>query len=174
MSSKEKELTKSTLEYVMKTGKSWEGKCIEFIRVDNKIIFIDLLIYPWLSAEGKLIGAIVLVNDETENKLLQEKLVRVEKMAILGRIATKVSQRLRIPLASIKGFAEIIDKNEKRGSTYKDYAETIIEQVERLNTVVEELLDFSKPEVIKYERIDINEVIRKAIDVSLVDRPKWL
>ena len=172
LSPKEKELTRRTFEYVINTGKPWEGQFVEFTRVDNKVIFISPTIYPWLNSEGTIMGAIVIVRDDTETKHFQEQLVRIEKMAILGQIAAQVSHEVRSPLASIRGFARIIEKNEKNGSTYKDYAATIVEQVDRINSVVQELLDFSRPEAIKRQTIDINLAIRKALKSLEIDRAR--
>lgn len=165
-----REVMRRAVEYVINTGKTYQANFIKFTRLDNQDIFVNTYICPWLNGDGEMMGAIGIVTDETETKLYQEKLVRAEKMAILGQIAVQVSHEVRSPLASIRGFARIIDKNENSGSKYKEYAETIIQQVDRINTVVQELLDFSKPEDNTYQRIDINQTLRKAIELSGVDK----
>lgn len=169
---KVREGMKRSLDYVLSTGKSYEGHLIEFTRLDDQVIYVNTSIYPWLSGEGEIMGAIGIVTDETENKRFQEQLVRAERMAILGKIAAQVFHEVRSPLASIRGFARIIEKNEKPGSTYREYAETMIEQVDRINAVVQELLDFSKPEEIMQETVDINRALRKALEISEIDRGK--
>ena len=165
-----RESFKRSMNYVLNRGKAYEAHFIKFKRLDNKEIYISNFFNPWLSAEGELMGVIGIVRDETETKLYQEKLIRAEKMAVLGQIAAQVSHEVRSPLASIRGFARIIEKNEKPGTRYKEYAETIIEQVDRINRVIQEMLDFSKSEENRYQNIDINQTLRKAIKVSGIDK----
>ncbi|NPV90841.1 MAG: PAS domain S-box protein [Firmicutes bacterium] len=165
-----RESFKRSMDYVLNKGKAYEAHYIKFKRLDNQEIYISNFFNPWLNAEGDLMGVIGIVRNETETKLYQEKLIKAEKMAVLGQIAAQVSHEVRSPLASIRGFARIIEKNESPGTRYKEYAETIIEQVDRINRVVQELLDFSKPEEDRYQKIDVNQALRKAIKVAGIDK----
>lgn len=167
-------LTKNTFDYVMRTGIPWEGEFIEFIRLDNQKILISPSFYPWFSGDGGKLGVICVVRDETQAKRLQDQLVKSERMAILGKIAAKVSDDIKSPLSSIKNLALMIGNNSKPRSKHKSYTETMIEEADRINSSVNALLESSRLKESDYELVDINRVLRKALRISKIDRRKVL
>lgn len=170
VSHKEKEKMRSSFDYVMNTGNSYTGHFVEMTLLNNRVIYLNPRICPWVNSDGEIIGAIGIMTDETENKHFQEQLVRAEKMAILGQIAAQVSHEVMSPLASIRGFARIIEKNEPEGSKYKGYAKTIVEQVDRVDSVLKELLDFSRPDKMNIKKVDINMALKKAVEQRKFDQ----
>ncbi|HWQ75731.1 MAG TPA: ATP-binding protein, partial [Syntrophomonas sp.] len=169
MAPKEREKMRSSFDYVMKTGNTYTGHFVEMTRLDNRVIYLNPLICPWLNREAEIIGAIGIMTDETENKRFQDHLIRAEKMAVLGQIAAQVSHELMNPLASIRGFARIIQKNEPAESKYYSYSKTIIEQVDRIKNVVRDLLDFGRPDKIRHESVDVNIAVQNAVNEVEVD-----
>lgn len=91
MAYKEREKMRLSVDYVIRTGNTYRGNFVEMTRRDNKIIYTNILVCPWISNSGEIIGAIAVVTDETENKLFQDKLIRSEKLAILEQVAAQVS-----------------------------------------------------------------------------------
>ncbi|NPV90845.1 MAG: sigma 54-interacting transcriptional regulator [Firmicutes bacterium] len=136
LSPKEKEITKRTFEYVMKTGKPFESSLYKFARVDGRVIYIGISIYPWLNAERNIIGAIVIVRDETETKHYQDQLLKSQRMAILGQIAAQVSHEVRGPLASIREYVS----EAKAGNGRKERADAVLKQLDSIDSVIQELL----------------------------------
>jgi PAS domain S-box-containing protein len=171
--SREKERTVKTIDYVKRTRKPVELRFIKYMRLDKQPIYINPSYYPWIDEDGELLGIIGIVSDETENKYFEDKLVKAEKMAALGQTVAQVAHEVRSPLAAIRGFARMIEKDETSARS-KEYAGPIVEQVDVINSMVQELLDFGKPVEDEFElqELDINEVLKKAIRMSMVDKNK--
>ncbi len=91
-------------------------------------------------------GHVFLFTDMTEIKHLEEQLRRGERLAALGRLAAGVAHEIRNPLSSIKGFATILVS--KLGN-----------EVDRLNRVVTELLDFARPTELHKRPVPCRELI---------------
>lgn len=91
MAHQERERMRLSVDYVIRTGNTYRGNFVEMTRLDNKIIYTNILVCPWINNNGEIIGAIAVVTDETENKRFQDKLIRTEKMAVLGQITAQVS-----------------------------------------------------------------------------------
>lgn len=75
---------------------------------------------------------------------IKEKVRKTEGFVAVGRIAASIAHEIRNPLSSIKGFAQYF---KSRFKSKKDaaYADIMIKEIDRLNRVVTELLDYAKP-----------------------------
>ncbi len=116
-----------------------------------------------VNEQGELVGHVVLFRDLGEVRKLQEEIRRSEKLAALGRLAAGVAHEIRNPLSSIKGFATFFKGRFEDGTDEKKAAEVMINEVERLNRVIGELLEFARPSELKKRQVDINEVLEHSL-----------
>ncbi len=86
----------------------------------------------------------------------------IERLAALGEMAAGLAHEIRNPLGAIKGAAQFLDPSAARPES--KFLGIILEEVDRLNRVVTQFLDYSKPFSATYERVDLNELVRKTID----------
>ncbi len=113
---------------------------------------------PIFDKNGSLVGTINVAKNITELKTLREKIVTMEKMAALGEMAAKVAHEIRNPLLAIGGFAKRLDKalTEKN---LKDYVKVIIDEVKRLENILNETLSFVKPHNMGKKPFNIKSLI---------------
>lgn len=97
-----------------------------------------------------------------------EKLER-EKVLMLAEMAPVFAHEIRNPLASIKGAAQYL-KSDATGEEQIKLFDVIIEEVNRLNAVVSQFLDYARPHHIKFKAQDINAVIKKAVSIIAANR----
>jgi signal transduction histidine kinase len=95
----------------------------------------------------------------------QERLQRTERLAALGTLAAGVAHEIRNPLGAVKGLAQLL--RESAGSPLeRKYAETIVDEVNRLDAVVERLLHLARPSGGAFEKTDLNRLIHDAVELS--------
>jgi two-component system sensor histidine kinase HydH len=94
---------------------------------------------------GREMGSVLLLRDLREIRDLQEKVRRSERLASLGRLAAGIAHEIRNPLSSIRGFAQYFMNRLKGHEEEQGYASIMVKEVDRLNRVVTDLLDFSRP-----------------------------
>jgi two-component system sensor histidine kinase HydH len=94
---------------------------------------------------GGFMGHVVLFRDLTEIQRLKEEVVRAQRLASIGRLAAGVAHEIRNPLSSIKGFATYFKERYREIPEDKQTAEIMVQEVERLNRVVGQLLEFARP-----------------------------
>ena len=94
----------------------------------------------------------------------QEKLLQQERLSIIGEMAAKVAHELRNPLVSIGGFARNLLKNKNENDPDMPYLKIIAEEVSKLEEIIREVLDYSRPLTPKFAEIDLNEILKETFD----------
>ncbi len=122
-------------------------------------IYLDLNLSILKDSSGTLLGYIILFRDMSEVKELKKEVERSTRLASIGRLAAGVAHEIRNPLSSIKGFATYFGERYKDVPEDKNTAQIMVSEVERLNRVITQLLDFARPVDIKKEILDIRKVI---------------
>ncbi|MEN6437724.1 MAG: ATP-binding protein [Syntrophobacter sp.] len=116
---------------------------IQCTRADGAKLSLLVNAAPVEDEQGRGPGFLILFSDLTNVKQLEEKLRRSERLAGLGRLAAGVAHEIRNPLSSIKGFAAILSGKFKDGDQSRIIADSMINETNRLNKVISELLDFA-------------------------------
>lgn len=80
-----------------------------------------------------------------EVKRLEKEIRRQEKSAVVGDLAAGVAHELRNPLSSIKGYATYFGTRFPEGSDDRESAQIMVQEVERLNRVITDLIGVSRP-----------------------------
>jgi two-component system, NtrC family, sensor kinase len=105
---------------------------------------------------------------ESTNKQLkqaQEELIRTEKLASIGRFAAGVAHEVGNPLGAILGYTSILQKEGMDREESKDYLNRIEKEIERINRIVHELLDFARPSKFEIKDLEINKVIESTLSL---------
>ncbi len=117
----------------------------------------------------RLAGNMLLIQDLSHIKKLEEEVRRNEKMAALGKMAAGVAHELRNPLSSIKGLAVLLKSKFQAQSFEHKNAEILVQEVERLNRSIGELLDYARPYKLEKSAINLVEVLQKAMTLISMD-----
>ena len=105
---------------------------------------------------------------EAANKKLkeaQEELIRTEKLASIGRFAAGVAHEVGNPLGAILGYTSILEREGIDREDSKDYLKRIEKEIERINRIVRELLDFARPSKFEICEVEINKVIENTLSL---------
>jgi two-component system sensor histidine kinase HydH len=113
--------------------------------------------------EGSLIGRIALLRDLSELQHLRKEVERSQRLAAVGSLAAGVAHEIRNPLSSLKGFATYF--RQRYGGVPDDVkvADIMIQEVDRLNRVITELLEFSRPLELKKKATDLSGLVRQTL-----------
>jgi len=98
-------------------------------------------------------------------KQAQEELIRTEKLASIGRFAAGVAHEVGNPLGSILGYTSILGQEGVSREESKDYLKRIEKEIERINRIVQDLLNFARPSKFEIQEVEINKVIENTLSL---------
>ena len=108
---------------------------------------------------GSFLGYVFLFRDLTEVRRLQQEVERTRRLASLGSLAAGVAHEIRNPLSSVKGLATYFRERFKDDPKDRDTATTMIQEVERLDRVIGQLLEFARPSALKIKQVRMVDLV---------------
>jgi len=107
---------------------------------------------------------------EAHDKLREQQqlILRMEKMALVGKIASNIAHSIRNPLTIIGGFARTLAKSTPEGNPNRQYIESIVREAKHLEEVLEEVLNYSESLHPTLDLWDVNQLVA-AVYASLQD-----
>ncbi len=130
------------------------------ILVSGTIMMVLFIVLRTIVSRGDRIMEI----RATERLRLEEKLNQSERLAHLGTMVATVSHEIKSPLGIIRSTAELLEKRiSKVAPGNEQLARMIVDETSRLNGIVMEFLDFARPQEPKLDRVNMNEVVGRAL-----------
>ena len=118
-----------------------------------------------VAVANTLATVIVRRRAEAERNRLREELAQTEKLAALGRMTANVAHEIRNPLTALGGFARRLDRRLLEGSKEKEYASLIFDEVGRLETILRDVLSFSRGGSPRRDPCDIPRLIEEGLRI---------
>ena len=100
---------------------------------------------------------------QEELKKTQEELKRAERLKAVGTLAAGMAHEIKNPLTSIKTFTEYLPIKHNDPVFLEKFHKIVSGEVNKINDIVQQLLDFSKPKILKLEQSSIHEIIDQTL-----------
>jgi PAS domain S-box-containing protein len=156
---------------IVAIGQAGDAEAGEADHEDAGARLVELAAAPIRDERGALLGAAALVNDRTELERLRRSAVRNERLAAVGRLAAGLAHEIRNPLGAIQGFAELLERQQKKAEKPVEEATRLVTrlrgEVDELNRFVTEFLAFARDSQIKRSPTDVTLVARRAVETAL-------
>jgi signal transduction histidine kinase len=105
-----------------------------------------------------------------ENSTLYQAMKERDRLAALGEMSAGLAHEIRNPLAAIKGAVQYLDPG-KLPPDDREFLEIVIDEVNRLNGVVTQFLDYSRPLKPSMEPGNVNEILERTFKLLQQDVP---
>ena len=169
--------TEQTLKQIFKrerwlielVDKTWPPRCEsargegDFVTRWGGKIPVSVTASPLQDRQGTFSGTILLLRDLRHQRELEEDLKRADRLATLGTLAAGLAHEIKNPLGGIKGAAQLLRRRAESDPSVRDYTDIMIREVNRVNQLIEQLLDLSRPTELNLEALNIHEVLEDVL-----------
>ncbi len=160
------------LAHEMETGTKNIAREIQCVSRSMKTVLLDVNASTIMNDSGDISGFLFLFRDLTEIKKLKNELEINRRLAAVGKLAAGVAHEIRNPLSSIKGFATYFKERYKNIPNDRETAKVMINEVERLNRSVTQLLEFARSVPVSKKKVNLNELLAHSIQLVQNDLDK--
>ena len=129
------------------------------VRLDHNNLVLRLNAAPL--AGGEPGSVVILIEDVTEQRLLEAQIIQNDKMASIGQLVSGVAHELNNPLTSIAGLTELLLERPGHRELPREHLRVIHDQAERASRIVRNLLTFARKGVPEQTAVDLNDVVSR-------------
>jgi len=137
---------------------------ISYTRPDGRTLTLGFSSSDLRGTDQELQGYIIIFQDLTEVKELEERLMTSEKMAVLGQLSAGLAHELRNPLSAISGAVEILREDMTPTNEHERLIGVATQEVERLNLLVEDFLILTMPIQKNKSSVDLGKIVSDTVD----------
>jgi two-component system sensor histidine kinase AtoS len=122
--------------------------------------------------QGERIGALAVFQDITEIKALEEKLRKADRLAAVGTVSATLAHEIKNPLSAIKTFVQLLPYRFERPAFMEKFNTTVPREIDRINQLVEDLLELTRTRKLTFTYVDVSSVISQVVDLHGADMEK--
>lgn len=136
-------------------------------RANSGLLPVNAYTAPIFTKGGNQDGAVMIIRDISRIKELEGTLRRADRLSILGTLAAGLAHEIKNPLGGIKGAAQLLSMELSEEAQLLDYTQIMIKEVERINFIIEELMDLGNPREPEIGDVDLIKILN---DIVLLQR----
>ncbi|RMG58715.1 MAG: PAS domain-containing sensor histidine kinase [Deltaproteobacteria bacterium] len=134
-----------------------------FTRPDGTKIVLGFSLSSLRESRGGPIGKILIFQDLTRVKEMEERVKIADRLAVLGELASGLAHEIRNPLSSIAGSAQVLKEVGGKSEDEKILLEIIEKESRRLNNLIKDFLTFARPELNFRESVDLSSLCEEVV-----------
>ena len=123
----------------------------------------SVTVSPIFTNSGVQKGVVLILRDLTQVRTLDEAVRRADRLSMVGTMAAGLAHEIKNPLGGIKGAAQLLQMELADNHELQEYTELVIRESDRVNRIIEELLDLSRPRQEQNRAVNISQVLDEIV-----------
>jgi two-component system sensor histidine kinase AtoS len=115
------------------------------------------------SHTGKVLGALLVFSDISDMKKMEAQIRRADRLASIGTLSAGMAHEIKNPLVALKAFTQMLPERYNDEDFRQTFSTLVHHEVERIDTIVNQLLEFSRPAKPNLVRVDLHPVITNSL-----------
>jgi len=130
------------------------------ITKSGEAIDVSLTITALKDEAGQIFGFSAVLRDNTRQRQMEAALVESERLAATGKLSASIAHEINNPLYGIKTCLKHVLDTAGSGNVDMHFVSLALKESERIEALIRNMMDFYKPTEGKFEKVDINELLR--------------
>ncbi len=138
-------------------------KDLRLVTRAGKVLHVQASTSRMRDVDGRILGAVVTIEDVSEVKALTDQLIRADRLAAMGELTAGVAHEVRNPLGIIRASVQLVEESGCERDRVLEATSVIKQEIDRLDRVIKALLDFGRPSKPYLRLTDMGEVIEDVV-----------
>ncbi|MFH0871689.1 MAG: ATP-binding protein [bacterium] len=144
----------------MKTGATHQKREISLFQ--GKLP-LEISTYPLVDEQQNPMGSVILFEDISSRKRLEEERKRADRLNILNELLARMAHEIKNPLVAIRTFTQLLQERYEDPDFKNFFYTTVSQEVEKINDLVEKLVAFVHPLDFRYELEDLRNILDNSL-----------
>ncbi|MFQ5814987.1 MAG: ethylbenzene dehydrogenase-related protein [Candidatus Hydrothermarchaeaceae archaeon] len=131
----------------------------------NNVVHASVHCTPLYDEMKSSDGLLLLIQDNTDRKLMEEKFSQTEKLAATGKLAATIAHEINNPLTGVMNCIHLVMDETGRRNPNRKYLEMADEELNRISRIVRRLLDSYRPSMDQMAPISVNEILEEVLEL---------
>jgi PAS domain S-box-containing protein len=151
------------LDRALERGEVVKDQYLEIVNAAGERFDVSVSAAPLTKTAETGVAVTLVITDQTRLIALQEKVKRSETLAAVGELAAHVAHEVRNPLGSMRLFMDLLARDEVDDEKRRLYSSKVSAEIERLEAIVTQFLEYSAPDKLSLSEFDLAELIGDAV-----------
>jgi two-component system sensor histidine kinase PilS (NtrC family) len=129
---------------------------------DGGRVFLAVNVVPLADDEANVTGLVVMLQDLTNLRALEESSRRQDRLAAVGRMAAAIAHEMRNPLAAMRGSIQMLEK-VSADPTQQALTDIVLRESDRINRIVTDYLTYANPRANVLSSVNLCEVLEETV-----------
>ena len=149
------------LELILSTQSEFRDQDMS-VELNGQMVPLRVSGAVFCSHTGSLLGALLVFNDMTLVKKMEEQIRRTDRLSSIGTLSAGMAHEIKNPLVTIKTFTQLLPQQFGDADFRSTFFELVDQEVQRIDTIVNRLLNFARPAKASLRRVDLHQAIENA------------
>jgi two-component system, sporulation sensor kinase A len=131
---------------------------------DKEVIYSETTFSPIFNEQGEIDSYVTVGRDITDRVKNDDALRNLDRLSIIGQLAAGVAHEIRNPLTSLKGFSKLL-KDTRNQEKQSDYLSIIMNELDRIDMIVNEFMSLAKPQAIQFDQENLNSILESTVNI---------
>ncbi len=143
---------------VLKTNITVENEKLK-LKGSSLARIVEVNAFPFRNEQGGMLGTVFFIKDVTQISAMEEQLKRADRLSALGVLAAGIAHEIRNPLTGMKMIVQLLESEFSKDDARREPLWIIQKEIDRLEGIIGNLLDFARPTKPKAIDVDVEKVV---------------
>lgn len=134
------------------------------LTINGVELIVELTTSPIKEADGVAMGLLVLFDDLTEKKALQDRVRRADRLAAMGTLASGLAHEIKNPLTAVRAFVQMFPEKYEKEEFRDKFNRIVPKELDRVNDLLEDLLDLVRKPKLRIKALTVYDAIDHVLE----------